>query len=528
MPFPQIKQSIDVAGTFDNCFFHAYALYLLANQLPFPENLFSFQSIIGQDSLASQLQKNFNNFDDLELFAQYHQLTTPDIQPLSSHFLVEKTLILGCLLREWFATTMLKNQVIADNMLEHVVQSFKTYRDFRKDGVAAETLLLGNEGVLYLANQDVLETNTQLNDDNAIKTYWQKEGYARYCRQIATCGTKLSSSNLLPIVQILNQAVIIYNASNKQPIIEYQTRTTTNILQLSLNVAEGHYHLLQTTTTNSLLTEYENSLLQYKHDREVILQMPQYTWQDADKKNSLLLRATLPTTQGHDRSVDLLDRVRDMKQFVNTSKAKQEQEEQQKLILLQAQELAKQEELAKQRAAEQAQRLAEQQHAKLVQEKYLLISTPTVKSQRKLFYHQLTQLQEQVESLWLRKKKAQPGPHKENLKNAYDTAQRLHTTLKTQADEFFNPERIDIDYEQFSSTCKGIIKDARTVLNQHRGYIKPLLTILMNMSLILVVIGRSLIAGECRFFKLATKTSGIVENLEKTIDHFKLHKLRSF
>ncbi|EHL32411.1 hypothetical protein [Legionella drancourtii] len=56
----KIKQALDVAAAFDNCFFHSYAMYLIANKLSLPKELFTFVSILGDESPASQLQKKIS------------------------------------------------------------------------------------------------------------------------------------------------------------------------------------------------------------------------------------------------------------------------------------------------------------------------------------------------------------------------------------------------------------------------------------------------------------------------------------
>lgn len=132
----RLSTAVDVSGAFDNCFFHSYAAYLLANGLPLPDDLFTFDSIIpGEESPARRIRALLPTAESLDIFVAYHRTLDP---ASTSHCMMEKTLILGFLLREWFATKMANTPTIGETMLEGeqgVVSLFKGYIDFVSNGV---------------------------------------------------------------------------------------------------------------------------------------------------------------------------------------------------------------------------------------------------------------------------------------------------------------------------------------------------------------------------------------------------------
>jgi hypothetical protein len=126
----RIVEALDVSAAFDNCFFHAYALYLIANNRSLPKDLFTFNSIL-DDSYAAKLQKIVPDENSLFLFAEYSKRHEPNNESLSPNFIVEKTLVLGFLLREWFATHMAEHLEIGSRMTKEVLPQFERYKEFR-------------------------------------------------------------------------------------------------------------------------------------------------------------------------------------------------------------------------------------------------------------------------------------------------------------------------------------------------------------------------------------------------------------
>ncbi|HHF7368557.1 TPA: hypothetical protein ACPSKY_003721 [Legionella bozemanae] len=92
------KEAVDVSGALDNCFFHAYALYLLSNHGKFPENLFELNEFDNDTNLVKLKEL----FKDKTL---QQELTSAD----SPAYLFEKTLILGVLFRSWFSAQLAKS-----------------------------------------------------------------------------------------------------------------------------------------------------------------------------------------------------------------------------------------------------------------------------------------------------------------------------------------------------------------------------------------------------------------------------------
>ncbi|MGC1183357.1 Dot/Icm T4SS effector Ceg23 [Legionella sp.] len=327
---------LDVSGAFDNCFFHTYVTYLIAHQLPLPEGLFTFKSILGSNSYALQLQKRFPNIDSLSLFSDFSKSQKPDKKLISPNFIVEKTLILGFLLREWFATQMAKHSEIGEAIKNNILTQFINYKNFRAF-VAKEDLLSGPEGVIYSANQDFLEyfyaypkagkltqqeqvfnnyfTENDGDIHKALTAYWHAQGYQNYCRQFATSTTKLAYNDLSPIVQFIGQPITIYD-EHGGILQDIKIEEKTSTMEIVLYAAEGHYGLLNTNNVNPLLNEYHKSFKQYKKDREQILAAVENKLVATNTKPSLLVAAICPSEHLDDPFALLLDKVDFMRECV--------------------------------------------------------------------------------------------------------------------------------------------------------------------------------------------------------------------
>lgn len=152
----RLSTAVDVSGAFDNCFFHSYAAYLLANGLPLPADLFTFDSIIpGEESPARRIQALLPTAASLDIFVEYRRALDP---ASTSHCMMEKTLILGFLLREWFATKMATTPTIGETMLtgeQGVVSLFKNYIEFVGAGLSGEEL--DSQTSVYAPNRAFLD-----------------------------------------------------------------------------------------------------------------------------------------------------------------------------------------------------------------------------------------------------------------------------------------------------------------------------------------------------------------------------------
>jgi hypothetical protein len=314
----RIATSLDVSGAFDNCFFHAYVTYLLANDQPLPHDLFTFKSILGEDSPASQLQKRFPNSQSLSLFAEYAHNAHPNASPLSPNFIVEKTIILGFLMREWFAQQLSLNLIYQQNIKAHVLIQFTTYKEYRNAPIGIDLLTSGPEGVLYTANKSFLEYfssrpakkaesddelrfehyfSDSASDNEALAAYWMSEGYQNYCTAIANPQTKLAYNNVAPVLEQLQQPFKIYNKADSTVLYEADGKAELPLMELALAAQSGHYHLLKDEQTTPLLDEYEASFTQYKIDREDVLSASEDKVSVAESKSSLFVGAICP--HGH-------------------------------------------------------------------------------------------------------------------------------------------------------------------------------------------------------------------------------------
>ncbi|HIG0326478.1 TPA: Dot/Icm T4SS effector Ceg23 [Legionella pneumophila] len=307
----RVKNAVDVSGAFDNCFFHNFALYLLTNNLPLPDDLFHFKSIIDKDSKAEQLFQFFHNPESLNLFFILNKEN--DVSEPSG-YLFEKSLILGFLFREWFATQLVKNSTIKEEMLEGekgVFNAFKNYKEYRSF-MPKEELKTTEFGVLYEANEPFLEyfynraERISINrdspfekyfvdsssDEEVIKNYWDAEGYKLYCQHLAKPQVKLSHIEIMTMMKVINQPLTIYDRSTSSVVAEYANpQVNVPDFEVAIDALQGHYFLLKTEETEKELEEYERSYAQYKRDRSEILS-------DSDKPvSSLLVRATCP--KGH-------------------------------------------------------------------------------------------------------------------------------------------------------------------------------------------------------------------------------------
>lgn len=310
----RIAESLDVSGAFDNCFFHSYSAHLLAQGLPLPDDMFTFTSILGDDSNAAQLQKRFPNLNSLSLFAEYAQQVKPDERPISPSFIVEKTLVLGILMREWFATKMAQRPEIRDEILAAVLVKFDSYKAFRPV-MSADDLLTGPEGLLYSSNRPFLEYFTArpkeeaplteeemrfeqyfidaADEEHALTAYWREEGYLNYCRQFASPHSKLAHTDVVPMMERLEQPLTIYNAS-EGIIYRIDGDERKPAMDVLLEVYSGHYHLLKTDETTAILDEYDASFAQYKQDRAEVLGDRGDRLLAIRDKPSLLLGAIFP------------------------------------------------------------------------------------------------------------------------------------------------------------------------------------------------------------------------------------------
>lgn len=310
-PHYHLNGGVKISSTFDNCFFHCYSTYLLANNFALPNDLFSFESIIGPNSPARKLQLLFPNLKSLDLFAHYTELTKALV--LDPNFILEKTLVLGVLFREWFATQLEKNHDYRENLLNlMVLDRFNTYKELKQQNrmrpiSADETLLLANKKFLdYLAirpkstplsaEQQHFETyfsEAQNDEQMAISTYWRNEGYLQYCKHIASLGHKMAPADFFPVLASLNQPTTL-SLSTGQIIDKIVLPTDKAPLEIKLDNAGAHYSLLKTPATSDILDQFQQSFDQYTIDRDTVFNAVGNKISAANSTPSLLVAALCP------------------------------------------------------------------------------------------------------------------------------------------------------------------------------------------------------------------------------------------
>lgn len=318
--------AVDLSAAFKNCFFHAYAAHLLVNNSPLPDDLFTFDSILGVGSRASALQALFNRPESLALFEKYKKFITPTVIGMWPTALVEKTLILGHLLRENFATRLLQNQAHQEKTALGIAEKWIAYAECLIDAGSVDVSSDEN-GAQCAANLDFINyyayRSTRQNDlteteqkferyftaahgDHklAITNYWQAEGYKNYCCYLAQPEIYVSSSDISPVLMALNQPFIIY--SNHGDIINLSTTPSagTPLLEIMFNATNGHYYLLVNPATQNSLQEYKDNYHQYENDRTAVLSLQNYDIpeerreqqfvKETDAKSTLLLAAICP------------------------------------------------------------------------------------------------------------------------------------------------------------------------------------------------------------------------------------------
>lgn len=314
----KIEHAVDVSGAFDNCFFHNYALYLISNNLPFPQDLFSFKSLLAQGSKAEKLHGFFPDPHALNLFSSLNQDIDNDH---ASTYLFEKTLVLGFLFREWFATQLAANSEHKATMLQGesgVINAFKNYREYRAF-MSKEELYSAEFGLLYESNVSFLEYifnrssngdgsspfekyfSDSKSDEEAITEYWVEEGFQLYCSQIAQSHTKLSYLEIMPMMKAINQSLTLFSTDNGSIVAEYTgTNEAAPKFEIAINVQQGHYYIFKNKDTQHDLEEYERTYLQYKKDRMFVLSDPERP------VTSILVRVICPKGSLDEEPFDVL------------------------------------------------------------------------------------------------------------------------------------------------------------------------------------------------------------------------------
>ncbi len=313
----RVKDAVNVSSALDNCFFHSYAAYLLSNHLPLPQDLFLPVSE-NQGSPAEQLKKIFKHEKDLDIFDTYQQMTVANAEPCE--MLVEKTLVLGVLFREWFVDNLLKDEANKERLFRNgdpvsFLTVIKAVREFGLDTVSADDRM----APIVEANAEFfndLSLSTQADEEQQFHDYWEQQGYKRYCEYLANPRVKVSFTDVDPVLKAMDVPYVIYSKQDCSLTASHEGDVTKPKFELAIAAREGHYYLLKDSATEESLNTYAASLLQYEGDREEILRLrtKELRLQACEDVNSQLISMSLPKGSLSDNPIQLLiDSVENIK-----------------------------------------------------------------------------------------------------------------------------------------------------------------------------------------------------------------------
>lgn len=273
----RLANAVNVSGAMDNCFFHSYAAYLLSNNLPLPTDLFT-PNPENKDSPAEKLKDIFKEPKDLEIFNAYRQQKYPGSEP--SEMLVEKSLVLGVLFREWFAKNLAENQQHKqqlfdnnDNSKVSFLKLIENYRELGRDVVMSDDRM----APIFESNRaffDKLAHIPQPNETENFRDYWENQGYQNYCEYVAKPGVKLSITDVEPVLKMQNVPYTLYSKHSGGVVTHNEGDTTQPHFDLAISGQAGHYYLLKDSKTEASLNEFQASMEQYRLDREAVVKMP--------------------------------------------------------------------------------------------------------------------------------------------------------------------------------------------------------------------------------------------------------------
>ncbi|MBA2711833.1 MAG: hypothetical protein H0U57_14740 [Tatlockia sp.] len=359
------KDSINVSGILDNCFFHSLALYYLANDISLPEDLFTELECEQSNPYLIHLKKYFKNINDLELFNQFI-LSKQEEDDYPNH-LVEKSIILGIFLRSWFVEQLCKDQENRLALFEYegkkksleekqitfmsLIEDFQASRisdvkdpslskEFNYHDLYSEELddffidennlhlevdtfkESVKDNPIYLANLEYFESLSGFDMEKVVHwSYWDAFGYLNYCNYLNE-KVKISHSDVESVLRKFEIPFHFYSYTDSSLIREHNTDRLISPFELAIDVREGHYYLLPNEKTKSYLQEYKAQKKDYDEYRTIVL-----STNDRNKiiqshdSTALFLAATLPyeTTQSPTLQL-ILDRVADMSEMLQSRK----------------------------------------------------------------------------------------------------------------------------------------------------------------------------------------------------------------
>lgn len=268
-----LATAIDISEALDNCFFHAFALYHLANKQELPTNLFTVHP--HDDFMVKHLKELIFSGETLEFYFNESRL-------------FEKTMVLGILFRSWFVLNLLaldnnRNKLFAVNGQDRLITS--------EDGATFVTLLTEYQSAIRQGNLATIEEKYkdiaifEANADyfrkfsgnieeekSQIEKYWNNQGYINYCNYLAQSGVKISHEDISPVLKELEIPYLICSKTTSDIVARnLNTSEKKPIFLLAINPGAAHYYLLLTEETKDLLEEYRTQRERYKEEREKIL-----------------------------------------------------------------------------------------------------------------------------------------------------------------------------------------------------------------------------------------------------------------
>ncbi|MDP1604685.1 MAG: hypothetical protein Q8M03_15635 [Legionella sp.] len=452
----RIDRAIDVSPVMNNCFFHAFALYLLINNEPFPPHLFLQYD---QDIKPVQdLKKQFKRLEDLEIFDTYEQLKNPDSKG-SMHFF-EKTMVLGVFLRSWFAHWLLVNDEYKELLYEKAkkVPVFSRIVEFFNES-GAESL---SEEALYLANKSFFEEAEEVKPE----TYWLEQGYSNYCQYLALPGTKIALSDVRPVLDHLGISYAIYGKIDKKIVME--SGEAVRKFELAIDPGAGHYFLI-VADNNQALDEYKSECINYINERARVLRAHDINKLAlCQKKSVLLLAATLPVDNlnGQTAISVLVDKIASIKEFITENQHPELPCEninpvRQPHLLEPDDEVVMPQPVVVVKSSESAAAVVklERQYARNI------FASPPLTRQEVEFDKQLRALKNKSNQFRLKVFK------KATYLKAAGEIDTLHQKLSEAFDTYRFSTKTIADYEVFSAACAIAIEDSteRGILQRHRG-----------------------------------------------------------
>lgn len=261
------SKEVDVSATSNNCFFHAYAIYLLSNNLPLPQDLFTKAMPENQNpvSPAEKLKKTFTSPEDLKLFNRNNKQLHPSSPDKAMLF--EKSIVLGVLLREWFAKEL--KSASGAKQVESIDAAIRQYQNLSEimssEEEISELMKLGNYGAIFEANAERFQQfkTKKPTDDECFAMY------SRYVDHFAKPGNKVAQAEVADVLKKWNVSYKAYGKTGEvtnqfQAASSLTEASPTPVFEFMLDAAKGHYYLLSDKQQEPAFLEHRESLRQFQ------------------------------------------------------------------------------------------------------------------------------------------------------------------------------------------------------------------------------------------------------------------------